>query len=255
MPRIRTIKPEFWADEKLAPMDPITRLVFLGLISMADDAGRLLDSLKQIDAMLFPLTDDTAREALANLSRAGRITRGKTASGQPIVQITNWRHQKVDHPNLAAALPPIHQVLTDDSREIREALATDSREIRDSISTNDLLPVPTTNDRKKGADAPRRAVRVYPPWVDRLHARWRERVGAASPSAIHRQLRSPVDAHGEPLTLAAIELYVDAQDERGKDAVLSWFGANYVQWIAKARDDEPIVADGWLTTHGEKVTR
>jgi hypothetical protein len=103
MPRIRTIKPEFWGDEKLAPMEPITRLVFLGLISMADDAGRLLDSVKQIDAMLFPLTEDSARESLAILSRTGRIQRGTTASGQRVIQIVNWRHQRVDHPNMSAA--------------------------------------------------------------------------------------------------------------------------------------------------------
>ena len=41
MARIRTIKPEFWTDEKLAPLSPICRLTFLGLVSMADDAGRL----------------------------------------------------------------------------------------------------------------------------------------------------------------------------------------------------------------------
>ena len=29
MARIRSIKPEFWSDEKLAHQDPLTRLVFL----------------------------------------------------------------------------------------------------------------------------------------------------------------------------------------------------------------------------------
>src|SRR3954465_11306627 len=125
MPRIRTIKPEFWADEKLAPMEPITRLVFLGLISMADDAGRLLASVKQIDALLFPLTDDSARESLAILSRTGRIQRGTTASGQRVIQIVNWRHQRVDHPNMSAALPKIVQQLMEDSRPPREEFASD----------------------------------------------------------------------------------------------------------------------------------
>ena len=142
MARIRTIKPEFWADEKLGPMDALTRLVFLGLVSMADDAGRLVDSERQIEALLFPYTDDTVREPLANLARAGRIVRGVTASGQRIIQLANWHHQKVDHPNLKAALPPIAQPLTG----IREPLATDSRGIRDSISTSDQLP--TTSDQR-----------------------------------------------------------------------------------------------------------
>src|SRR5437016_5694377 len=105
--RIRTIKPEFWGDEKLAPMDPLTRLVFLGLISMADDAGRVLDSVKLIDGFLFAHTDDSSRESLAKLHGAGRIRRGRTASGQRIIELVGWKHQKVDHPNLRAALPPI----------------------------------------------------------------------------------------------------------------------------------------------------
>ena len=46
MPRIRTIKPEFWSDEKLAPLPPIDQLVFLGLISLSDDFGRVLDNIK-----------------------------------------------------------------------------------------------------------------------------------------------------------------------------------------------------------------
>lgn len=144
--RIRTIKPEFWGDEKLAPMDPLTRLVFLGLISMADDAGRLLDSVKLIDGVLFAHTDDSSREPLANLARAGRITRGITASGQRVIQINGWRHQKVDHPNIKAALPPIAQELTDDSREIRDENASESRDARASISTSTYDQRPTTSD-------------------------------------------------------------------------------------------------------------
>lgn len=144
--RIRTIKPEFWGDEKLAPMDPLTRLVFLGLISMADDAGRLLDSVKLIDGVLFAHTDDSSREPLANLARAGRITRGITASGQRVIQINGWRHQKVDHPNIKAALPPIAQELADDSREIRDENASESRDARASISTSTYDQRPTTSD-------------------------------------------------------------------------------------------------------------
>lgn len=162
MARIRTLKPEFWADEKLAPLDPVTRLVFLGLLSMADDAGRLVDSLKQIDAFVFPETDDTARDALANLSRGGRILRGRTASGQRIIQIANWtRHQKVDHPNLRAALPEIvspHMVTTP-----RETIATESRDVRAALATR---PVPTTstNDQRPTTDeGPAAAASELPP--------------------------------------------------------------------------------------------
>lgn len=147
MARIRTIKPEFWIDEKLAPLSPIERLTFLGLISMADDAGRLVDNLKQIDAFVFGETEDTCRDALATLSRIGRVIRGKTKSGQKVIQIANWsKHQKVDKPNLLAALPKIEENTNENT--IRDGFATDSRQARDGLATlpttNDLRP--TTND-------------------------------------------------------------------------------------------------------------
>jgi len=161
--RIRTIKPEFWQDEKLVGLPDVTRLLFLGLVSLADDAGRLLDKPVKIEADLFDGEQDRRREvveSLANLSRIGVIRRGFTASGQRIIEITNWkRHQRVDHPNYAASFPEI--VTPYEDTPIREAFANHSREIREALAshTNDLRPVPTTststNDLFSGvADAP-----------------------------------------------------------------------------------------------------
>lgn len=100
MARIRTLKPEFWTDEKLALMVPVTRLVFLGLISQADDNGRLVDNVKLLDGMLFPFTDDSCDDSLADLANLGRIIRYRSESGQALIQVANWdRHQKVKNPS------------------------------------------------------------------------------------------------------------------------------------------------------------
>lgn len=170
MARIRSVKPEFWADEKLAPLGPLDRLVFLGLISQADDAGRLLDSVKQLDGLLFPATEDTVRESLATLSDLGVIERGNSASGQAVIQIVNWsKHQKVDHPNLRSALPPIKgrrdksrssapakdkpPTVASDSRDVREDSATDSRyDLRSGPTTYDLRPA--SEDLRAREDSP-----------------------------------------------------------------------------------------------------
>lgn len=141
MARIRTIKPEFWGDEKMAPMPPIDRLVFLALISMADDAGRLVDNIKTIDGFVFPESEDSSRNSLDNLARAGRILRYESDSGQKLIQVANWlRHQKVDKPaKYVLPAPP------ETSRESRDDLAT--------VSRSDLLP--TTPDLRSGTDDPR----------------------------------------------------------------------------------------------------
>jgi hypothetical protein len=132
MPRIRTIKPEFWADEKIGPLEPITRLVFLGLISQADDAGRLVDSVRQLDGLLFPYTDDTCAESLDILARLSRISRYRSESGQRLIQIENWsQHQKVDNPSKYVLPGPSLEVVagdrdSDSSRDPREILARSS---------------------------------------------------------------------------------------------------------------------------------
>jgi hypothetical protein len=145
MARIRTIKPEFWGDEKLAPLCPLTRLTFLGLISQADDAGRLLDSEKRIDGLLFPMTGDSCAKSLVELSLSGRIQRGTTDSGQRIIQIANWKaHQKIDKPNLRASLPKI--VTFDDLSATSRRQVGDLFDDPSALHTNDLRS--TTNDQR-----------------------------------------------------------------------------------------------------------
>lgn len=150
MPRIRTIKPEFWADEKLAPMRPIERLVFLGLISMADDAGRLVDSIKAIDGFVFPMTEDSSKASIESLNRLGRIVRYKSESGQHLIQITNWKtHQKVVNPSsYVLPAPKLRQHKIESIESLNKSSASDLLP-----TTNDLLPTtldlgPTTNDQE-----------------------------------------------------------------------------------------------------------
>ncbi len=143
MARIRTIKPEFWSDEKLAPLSPTDRLVFLGLVTLADDCGRILDNLKVLNAAIFPYTDDSAEISLETLAKLERIQRGKTSSGQNVIQIVNWkRHQKVDKPNLMAALPAIFG-----QPDPSECVANSTVVSRESVAS-DSPPIPTTNDQR-----------------------------------------------------------------------------------------------------------
>lgn len=166
MPRIRTIKPEFWSDEKLAPLSDRTRLVFLGLLSMSDDMGRLIDSARQIDAFIFAFNEGSCAAALVELAQMDRIQRGETASGQRIIQIRNWgKHQRVDHPNRAGSLPPIREPLANDSRGPRDgsvpvpvpvpttSTSTDEQRARERHRVFDLLPECVEDLEKTGARA------------------------------------------------------------------------------------------------------
>ena len=154
MARIRTIKPEIWSDEKFGPLDPLAKLVYIGLISQADDAGRVLDSVRLIDGTLFPYSDSaTCRRSLDDLSSARLIARGTTRGGQPVIQILGWAsHQKIDKPNLKACLP---EIVSNGARseQFDDTSAKDRRHVDDAsaLHTNDHVPRPTTNDRNAHA--------------------------------------------------------------------------------------------------------
>ena len=103
MPRIRTIKPEFWKSESIAAHPHRTRLTFIGLWTYVDDNGVGIDNEKLITAELYPLEEDP-REALANiredvarLHAGGRILR-YVVDGKRYLSIVGWDHQKIDKP-------------------------------------------------------------------------------------------------------------------------------------------------------------
>lgn len=152
MARIRTIKPEFWQDEKLALLPPLARLVFLGLVSQADDAGRLVDNVKLLDGLLFPYTDDSCADALADLAAMGRIARYRSASGQALIQVANWdKHQKVVNPS-KYNLPGPPEVK---GSETKPTPSIDPIENLNRVSASYRLPStsdlqPTTADPREG---------------------------------------------------------------------------------------------------------
>jgi len=57
MARIRSIKPEFWSDEKLAECTLGARLLFMGMWNFADDEGRMENSPKRLKMQIFPGDD------------------------------------------------------------------------------------------------------------------------------------------------------------------------------------------------------
>lgn len=54
MARKRMIDPSFWEDEKLGTLEPTARLLFMGLISQADDDGRLKGHPSLLRSLIFP---------------------------------------------------------------------------------------------------------------------------------------------------------------------------------------------------------
>ncbi|MDZ5448916.1 hypothetical protein [Labrys sp. ZIDIC5] len=100
MARIRTIKPEFWSSEQVMECSPNARLLFIGLWNFADDAGRMTNSAKRIKAQIFPSDDfssETVRGMIDELASNGLLLI-YTIENIEYIQITGWKHQKIDKP-------------------------------------------------------------------------------------------------------------------------------------------------------------
>lgn len=111
MARIRTIKPELWQDEQLGALPSDTLLLFVGLISHADDEGRLRGNPLLIRAQVFPYRPNVDVEAnLVLLAKAGRIQR-YVVEGQSYIWVCKFKeHQRIERPKASAlpVPPPLH---------------------------------------------------------------------------------------------------------------------------------------------------
>lgn len=163
--RIRTVKPEWLEDEKLAAASDEARVLSIALILLADDYGRGRASIATIaaGAWRYQMERDDGRHAPEILARASRALRELVAmhfvdlydvNGQRYFAIVHWaRHQKVDKPSKPRVPPPPSlESLT--ISEIRETLAKPSRVSRESLAkpsrlTSDLRP--PTSDPDHGA--------------------------------------------------------------------------------------------------------
>lgn len=101
MPRIRSIKPEFWQDQKLSRLPALTRLVYICLWSMADDEGRVEADSETVWHFGFPREDrGEVAKSLRVLAESSRIVLYRGANGSECIAIPRWlSHQKIDKPS------------------------------------------------------------------------------------------------------------------------------------------------------------
>lgn len=93
MARARNIKPGFFSNDQLVELPFETRLLFIGLWTIADRAGRLLDRPKKIKMDIFPGDSVDCDAALESLASSGFIRR-YDVDGVKAIQIINWdKHQ------------------------------------------------------------------------------------------------------------------------------------------------------------------
>ncbi|MEW9304525.1 HNH endonuclease [Labrys neptuniae] len=120
MARIRTIKPEFWTDSLMVQFDALTRLLYIGMWTAADDHGALPDEPERLAMEIMPREDvDDVQARIDLLIAAGRLTRMLNDDGSSYLVIEKWTaHQRVDKPSKS-------RILRENSRKL--AIPAESR--------------------------------------------------------------------------------------------------------------------------------
>ena len=107
MARQRMIKPEIWASEQVSAMNDFQFRVYIGLVSAADDEGRLKANPALIASYIFPLSEDLTisvqvREAIIQIENTRDEGDGSPLIGlyqigsTPYIYHPKWHnHQKI----------------------------------------------------------------------------------------------------------------------------------------------------------------
>ena len=103
--KIRSLRPEFFADGRMAQLSPMARILYMGLWCIADDEGRGRYQPKSIEGEVFPHEDVDIRGLLGELVDMGRIVTYQVGAESyfHIPRFTDHQHpnRKVD-----SRLPP-----------------------------------------------------------------------------------------------------------------------------------------------------
>src|SRR5687768_9289775 len=106
MARIRTVKPEFWTDEKIVSLSPLARLLFIGMWNFVDDEGRAEYSPRRMKMQILPSDSADISELLGEIRREKLIT-VYVVDDKEYFEVRGFsKHQKVDKRSPSKLPPP-----------------------------------------------------------------------------------------------------------------------------------------------------
>lgn len=124
MARIRTVKPEYWTDERVGECSVSARLLFIATWNFADDHGGLDRSAKQLKAQAFPYDNIDCELLVQELLNQGLLIEYEV-DGKKYLHIKGFRtHQKVEKP--ARPRVPLYEEKATTHRVLTESSPTSS---------------------------------------------------------------------------------------------------------------------------------
>lgn len=136
MPRIRTIKPEFWTNEKLSVVSESAHMLAAALLNHSDDEGYFNAHAGLLKAAIYPLRKPgrSVERMLEELDSVGYIELLEGDDGRTYGRIVAFlTHQKISHPTESRIAPKIKGLQT-------------------SLETSGKIPSPLDSSALKGKE-------------------------------------------------------------------------------------------------------
>lgn len=106
MARIRTIKPDFWTDEKVVELSMEARLFFIGSWNFSDDNGNLQRSARKLKMQIFPADAIDCEPVIQSLIAHGMLME-YSVNGETYLHIKGFKaHQVINRPSKTALPVP-----------------------------------------------------------------------------------------------------------------------------------------------------
>ena len=154
MPRIRTIKPEFWQHEELASTSEHARLLAIALLNYCDDEGYFLANVALVRSACFPFEDDSTnvRRSLDELSNIGYV-QVRRGGGKTIGRVVAFKeHQRIDRPQKSKLMDLFEQDIAENTGKTAiDDNSTNDRRTIDERSTPEREQ--GTGNREQGKDS------------------------------------------------------------------------------------------------------
>jgi len=102
MARIRSIKPDFFRDDKISKLSHEAALFFVGMWCFASDQGVITSDARALSLLMPTFRPQVIKHILRSLFREGLI--GVSEDAQ-LVLVLGWKHQKIDKPRAGKINP------------------------------------------------------------------------------------------------------------------------------------------------------
>ena len=234
--RARNIKPGFFTNDELGECEPLARLLFAGLWTIADREGRLEYRPKKIKAEVLPYDDCNIIELLESLNEKGFITIYEVDKTK-YVQVNNWtKHQNPHVKEGASNIPAPDQNSTSTVQEPEKNESSPA----DSLNLiPDSLPTAAADEPKARTD--------YQGILDEYNATCTKMPKAEALTDNRRKtINARIKEHGrdaitEVFRYASQSPHHNGTNDLGWQASFDWLMGpkNFLKILEKARSGTP----------------